>query len=152
MYLIGDAEKQKMTRVYAAIDSIDDADALRNKLRQILYEGATPAQKIGINNQLAAMTSPWYIHFVRYNPAADLQQVRCPVFALFGKHDVQVSAELNSQALEQNYRGKKLQLKIYPQHNHLMQKCSAPGLEYGKIEQTIDPAVLSDIAEWIAKR
>ena len=148
----GDAEKQKMARVYAAIDSIDDTDALRNKLRQILYEGATPAQKIGINNQLAAMTSPWYIHFVRYNPAADLQQVRCPVFALFGKHDVQVSAELNSQALEQNYRGKKLQLKIYPQHNHLMQQCSAPGLEYGKIEQTIDPAVLSDIAEWIAKR
>lgn len=148
----GEAERDKMTRVYAAIDSIHDAEALRSRLTQILQEGATPAQMIALKGQIAVMTTPWYTHFVRYNPIEHLQHVRCPMLALYGGHDVQVSLELNSPVLKQNYRGKRLQQLLYPAHNHLMQHCSQPGMDYGNIEQTIDPIVLEDMAKWIKKQ
>lgn len=148
----GDAEKAKMMRVYAAIDSIHDTDALRSRLTQILREGATPAQLLGIDKQVAALTTPWYTHFVRYNPIIHLQQVRCPMLAIYGGHDVQVSLEQNSTVLKNVYQGKRLKQLLYPAHNHLMQHCSQPGIDYGNIDQTIDPIVLEDMAEWIKKQ
>ena len=40
--------------------------------------------------------------------------------------------------------------KVYPGLNHLFQHCQRGTVdEYGKIEETISPEVLTDIANWI---
>ena len=74
------------------------------------------------------------------------------MLAIYGGHDVQVSLEQNSTVLKNAYQGKRLKQLLYPAHNHLMQHCSQPGIDYGNIDQTIDPIVLEDMAEWIKKQ
>ena len=73
------------------------------------------------------------------------------VFALNGSNDSQVTSELNLKSIEQTLpRNKKNLVKEYPSLNHLFQH-STTGLpaEYMKIEETISPEVLADMAEWI---
>ena len=45
---------------------------------------------------------------------------------------------------------KKVTLKVYPNLNHLFQECETGAVEeYGTIEQTFSPTVLTDIKDWI---
>lgn len=102
---------------------------------------------------LPALLSPWYRYFLSYNPRPTLEKVSILVLALNGDNDVQVSAKENlaliSAALKAG-RNKNFTVKSFPQLNHLFQT-SQTGLpnEYGKIEETISPAVLETIASWI---
>lgn len=94
---------------------------------------------------------PWLQWFVDYDPSDDICKTRCPVFALNGDADVQVLSTLNLTAIRQLLpHSKKNLVKEYPGLNHLFQHCTT-GLvtEYGSIEETISPEVLSDIATWI---
>ena len=44
-------------------------------------------------------------------------------------------------------------VKELPHLNHLFQTCkTGAGSEYGAIEETLAPAVLEAVADWIAKR
>ena len=99
----------------------------------------------------ATMNQPWLNWFNDYDPANDIRQTCCPVFALNGDRDCQVISTLCLPAL----RGllppsKKHLIKEYAGLNHLFQHCTT-GLpdEYGQIEETISPEVLQDIAQWI---
>jgi hypothetical protein len=78
------------------------------------------------------------------------------VLAINGEKDTQVLAEKNLEAIKsaldkgQNYR---YETKTYPGLNHLFQECETGRAdEYGKIEQTLSPDVLSDITFWIKKQ
>ena len=97
------------------------------------------------------MDIKWMTWFIDYDPTADIAATRCPVFALNGSNDSQVTSELNLKSIEQTLpRNKKNLVKEYPSLNHLFQH-STTGLpaEYMKIEETISPEVLADMAEWI---
>ena len=108
-----------------------------------------------ISAQISSMTSPWYLHFMRYDPATDLKDLKCPVLALNGEKDIQVDATMNLTAIQENIIGngnKNVTTKCYPNLNHLFQTCEKGTLaEYGQLEETINPEVLKDIAEWIKK-
>lgn len=96
-------------------------------------------------------TNPWYQYFVEYDPAADIAATRCPVLALNGSLDSQVLPQSNLTAIRQHYTlHSKLSTKEYPGLNHLFQhaQTGAP-TEYGTIEETISPEVLSDIVDWL---
>lgn len=96
-------------------------------------------------------TNPWYQYFVEYDPAADIAATRCPVLALNGSLDSQVLPQSNLTAIRQHYTlHSKLSTKEYPGLNHLFQHATtgAP-TEYGLIEETISPEVLSDIVAWL---
>ena len=96
-------------------------------------------------------TNPWYQYFVEYDPAADIAATRCPVLALNGSLDSQVLPQSNLNAIRQHYTlHSKLSTKEYPGLNHLFQhaQTGAP-TEYGLIEETISPEVLSDIVDWL---
>jgi fermentation-respiration switch protein FrsA (DUF1100 family) len=86
-------------------------------------------------------------------PSSYIQKIKCPVFAINGKLDSQVSATKNlnsiSEALKKGGNSSS-KTKIYEKLNHIFQE-STTGLvtEYGKIEQTISPEVLSDITAWL---
>lgn len=96
-------------------------------------------------------TNPWYQYFVEYDPAADIAATRCPVLALNGSLDSQVLPQSNLTAIRQHYTlHSKLSTKEYPGLNHLFQHAQTGATtEYGTIEETISPEVLSDIVAWL---
>ncbi len=103
--------------------------------------------------QVAQLNSSWINYFIDYDPVPDIQQTRCPVFALNGDKDVQVISSLNLKGIEAALaNNKKNQVKEYPGLNHLFQHCTT-GLptEYANIDETISEEVLQDLAAWINK-
>ena len=98
-----------------------------------------------------ALHSPWMDWFVGYDPTADIAAVKCPVMAINGDKDCQVISSLNLPSIRQLLQSNRHNIiKEYPSLNHLFQHCQT-GLptEYGNIEETISPEVLTDIVEWI---
>ena len=93
----------------------------------------------------------WLEWFVNYDPSDDIRKTCCPVFALNGDRDTQVLSSQNLPAIRQLLpRSKKNLVKEYASLNHLFQHCTTGHpTEYGQIEETIAPEVLSDMAQWI---
>ena len=104
-----------------------------------------------LRQQPAVQNTLWLKWFIDYDPSDDIRKTHCPVFALNGDLDCQVISIQNLPAIRQLLPSSKRNLiKEYPSLNHLFQHCTT-GLpdEYGQIEETVSPEVLSDIAEWI---
>jgi len=121
-------------------------DALRNNMRSI-----SGSQNMESADQLAALVTPWFRHFIKIDPVPFIKKIKIPTFAAFGGKDVQVPAGENIESLTDNLpKNKKDLLKVYPNLNHLFQnaKTGAVG-EYAEIEETISPEVLKDITAWI---
>ncbi len=95
--------------------------------------------------------TPWLRWYMDYDPSDDIRQTRCPVFALNGDNDCQVISSQNLTAIERLLpKSKKHLIKEYPSLNHLFQhSTTGHPTEYGNIEETISPEVLSDMATWI---
>jgi hypothetical protein len=79
--------------------------------------------------------------------------VECPVLALNGEKDLQVSAKENLPAIEKALRSSghnSIKTVKLPELNHLFQHCNTglPG-EYGTIEETFSPDALKIIADWV---
>ncbi len=98
-------------------------------------------------------TDPWMDAFLRYDPATALKRVKCPVLALNGTLDLQVSAAENLPAIEaalkagHNPPSKFVALKGL---NHLFQPAKTGGLdEYGSIETTFDEAAMKVVSDWV---
>lgn len=106
--------------------------------------------------QIKAMTSPWFRYFLAYDPASTLRRVKCPVLALDGSKDLQVSPEQNLTAIRRALEeggNRNVETDEFPGLNHLFQTATT-GLpnEYGQIAETIAPSLLQRIASWILKQ
>jgi len=108
---------------------------------------AMPELREAVTRQLAAMTSPWYVAFLRYDPAADIAAVSVPWLALNGDRDLQVTPE-NLELIGKLNAG--ADTVLLERRNHLMQVCSS-GLpdEYERIAEDIDPEVVTKIVKWL---
>jgi len=109
-----------------------------------------------IKQQVAVITSPWMITFIKYDPSIILEKVKCPVLALNGDKDLQVSSKVNLPAIEKALKkggDKNVSIVELPGLNHLFQECTT-GLpkEYSEIAQTISPVALKTISEWIKQQ
>jgi pimeloyl-ACP methyl ester carboxylesterase len=99
------------------------------------------------------MGSAWYRWFIAYDPRPMLAKLKVPVLALNGDKDVQVVSKQNlpaiREALKDNPDATVVEL---PGLNHLFQTAitGAP-LEYVRIEETMSPAALDLIADWVVK-
>ncbi|MDR1195429.1 MAG: alpha/beta hydrolase [Endomicrobium sp.] len=98
-------------------------------------------------------TNPRMLDYLNYNPAETLKKVKCPVFAVWGAKDLQISAKENFKAVKKALEeggNKNFALKIFARLNHLFQECNT-GLpeEYRQIEQTFAPEVLEEILKKI---
>ncbi len=101
------------------------------------------------------LSSRWFRRFLNIRPTEYLEKVRCPILAISGEKDIQIDAADNLIAIKnisEKTHHNNTTIKVYPNLNHLFQTCETgyPN-EYGKIEETIAPEVLEDIAEWIIK-
>jgi len=96
----------------------------------------------------------WYRYFITYDPRPVLKNVKVPVLALNGEHDLQVAWKENLDLIAASLNGNKdVTIKAFPNLNHLFQT-SATGLlsEYNQIEETISPEVLKTMSDWILRR
>lgn len=128
------------------------ADALKKMPPQMRdKESERKKLEIAISTQI----TPWFTYFLKLNPAQQLAKIKCPVLALNGDKDFQVEPNANIEAIETSLHkagNKQVTTKIYPGLNHLFQTCQTGMLdEYGQIEETINPQVLSDILSWMRK-
>jgi pimeloyl-ACP methyl ester carboxylesterase len=104
---------------------------------------------------LSRLGDDWMHYFLTYDPRPALGKVTCPVLAVAGELDVQVSADTNLAAIERAMKAggnERVTTKVFPKLNHLFQhaKTGSPG-EYGQIEETFAPEVLTFVTEWIGK-
>ena len=100
--------------------------------------------------------SPWYRYFITFNPAPVLKNVKVPVLALNGEHDLQVAWKENLDLIAASLKtggNEDVTIKAFPRLNHLFQT-SPTGLlsEYSEIEETISPEVLKTVSDWILRR
>ena len=109
-----------------------------------------------MENQFRVMMTPWYRYLIAYDPRPALTKVKVPVLAINGERDLQVPAKENLSAIANALRAggnKDHTVTELPGLNHLLQT-SQSGLptEYAQIEETISPAALQMILDWILKR
>lgn len=99
------------------------------------------------------LSTKWWKYFISYNPAENLSKVKCPLLALNGSKDIQVIADVDLNGIEDAMKmakNKRYTIKKMDGLNHLFQKCNACTVkEYGDIETTIEPIVLSTILQWL---
>jgi len=156
-------DRQFNEKIFSVIKEEEDNEIAKERVRQIVMAywaelSDEEKNRIGVseeflNAQLQNLLSPWSRFFLTYDPKPTLTKVKCPVLAINGERDLQVSPKENLSAIEealvaggnQNYTIKEL-----PGLNHLFQTTQT-GLpdEYAKIEETISPIALKIIGDWI---
>ena len=103
--------------------------------------------------QFGADSYTWFRYFIMTDPSIFWKKVDCPVLALNGEKDLQVSAKENLPAIEKALKSsgnKSVKTVKLPELNHLFQH-SKTGLpaEYSSIEETFSPDALKIISDWI---
>ncbi|ASU35593.1 alpha/beta hydrolase family protein [Mucilaginibacter xinganensis] len=96
---------------------------------------------------------PWMRYFISYDAEKDLAKVKCPVLAINGTKDTQVDAESNLSLIKDvltKNGNKNIEVKALPGLNHLLQTAQTGDLsEYEKIDETMSPAAMKIISDWI---
>ncbi len=126
--------------------------------REILQEEKMPAESIdravsSLKTTFGESSYTWYRYFLTTDAANFWKKVKCPVLALNGEKDMQVSPVENLPAIEKavtSNGNKSVRAIKLPGLNHLFQH-SQKGLpsEYGKIDETFSPEALKIISDWI---
>jgi pimeloyl-ACP methyl ester carboxylesterase len=138
----------KFERAVAEAKTPEDAQVEGVK---VLTAAGMPADAAAA--QVRAVNSVWFKWFIAYDPRPTLAKLRVPVLAIDGDKDVQVISKQNLPAIREALKANKDATVVeLPGLNHLFQtaKTGAPS-EYGQIEETISPAALTLICDWVAK-
>jgi pimeloyl-ACP methyl ester carboxylesterase len=148
--------------IFAIVKQESDNAAAIKRIREVMEKvraGLTTEQRqaVGyesaIESQIAPLLTPWFRYFLAYDPKAALRKVTCPVLAVNGANDLQVPPKENLPAIEQALEdggNSDHQIVKLPGLNHLFQtsKTGSP-TEYAKIDETISPAALAAIGDWL---
>jgi fermentation-respiration switch protein FrsA (DUF1100 family) len=139
--------------VFAVLLEQGDAEARKEKLRRIYRERDADMPEARLEAAIRRMVSPWFLFLLNHDPGATLREVKCPVLALFGSKDVQVPHEGNREAVEQalaSRGGDAYRVLVLDDLNHLFQTAeTGVPQEHSRIEETMSPAVLDLIGDWI---
>ena len=129
-------------------------ESLKNTAESELPNGMKKSEYISL--QIAQLTSPWTIFFIKSNPSENLAKVTCPVLALNGEKDLQVAPTENIEDIQKAIKAgsnSELTTKIYPDLNHLFQHATTGSpSEYAAIEETFSEEVMKDIVEWMEEK
>ena len=110
----------------------------------------------GADKAISFLNSPCYRYLLRYNPTNALERITIPVLALNGDLDFITSSKSQFPVLAQalsNADNDNFTLVEVPKANHWFQTAETGSTaEYGSLEETMSPAVLTLISDWIAAR
>lgn len=150
-------------KMFSVLEATPDDSVARGRLEALLAEtletspGAaamTPEQRRATAVQQARqVATPWFRFFLSHDPRPVLRRVDVPVLALNGQLDLQVPPRENLAAIAGALReggNTRVTAHELPGLNHLFQTATtgAPQ-EYARIEETMSPAVLELVADWI---
>ena len=153
-------------RIYSILKSGQDKQAMKEAIRRMfeedmakLSEEERKKEELSeeeIEAQLKQILSDWFLYFLTYDPRPVLHDVHCPVLALNGEKDLQVPPKENLAEIGKALKAggnSDVTLKEMPGLNHLFQTAETGSVsEYGKIEETVSPAVLQLMGDWILER
>src|SRR5262245_15362692 len=105
-------QKAVQERIFALVRKEKDNAVAEKRIRATVEEYISQLTKeekkggleslaglAGVDAQVQMVVSPWFRHFLDYDPRPALRKVTCPVLALNGEKDVQVPANVNLQAI-----------------------------------------------------
>jgi uncharacterized protein len=140
---------------FAAVKEEKDDAAAEKRIRDVCRASGKNSSEEEITATVKEITSPWFRYFLAFDPRPVLQKVRCPVLALSGEKDTQVTPKENAPAVEAALKAagnKDYTVRVLPGLNHLFQTCRTGTVaEYGQIEETFAPSALGIIGDWIEK-
>ena len=155
-------------RLFAAMEAGEDLDAHREEFAaqiRAAIDRLSEAQRapisdidgyvqIQIDQQINALQSPWFRHFLTYDPAGALRRTRVPVLALFGGLDLQVLPGQNRGPMAEALSGNPdVTIEVLPRANHLFQAATTgSNTEYGVLEKAFVDGFLDTISDWILAR
>ena len=153
-------------RLFAIVKQESDRGIIEKKARQEIaalmaampeaQRKAAEASPSFVENQIVMLMLPWFRFYLTHDPRTELMKVNCPVLAINGDRDLQVPAAENLSAIAQALKtggNKDFSTVSLPNLNHLFQTSLTGAIsQYHKIEETISPAALSTISDWILKR
>jgi len=158
-----DLNKKTSTKTYKVLKEQGDSEKMNAKLDKLFRESvSTLSEKelkevgnidVFVQNQIKSVTSPWFKFFINYKPDTYLSQVKCPVLAINGTKDLQVTYKENLTGIEtslKNGKCKNYEIKELEDLNHLFQhsKTGNPA-EYGALEETFAVEALDVITAWL---
>jgi dienelactone hydrolase len=138
---------------FAIVAAEPDPTVAAERLRA--HAAALPkAARDAIDQQMKELTSPWFRTFLLLDPRGYLEKLRIHVLVAIGERDVQVVPAANLPELRRALRDDPdVTVRELPGLNHLFQTCKT-GLpdEYARIDETMSPAVLTLVTDWLAAR
>ncbi|MFB6318849.1 alpha/beta hydrolase family protein [Saccharicrinis sp. FJH54] len=159
-------QQKNNKKIYDLILHSRDTVGLKKEISKLLTEAvdSNPEDMLpkGMNRnkfitmQVDAVTTPWMLNFIKYDPVPALEKVKCPVLALNGENDLQVPPDDNLKAIKtalENGGNTDVTVKKLPGLNHLFQhsKTGNPA-DYGNIEETFAPEALEIMTKWIKQQ
>jgi len=100
--------------------------------------------------------SDWFKYYIAYDPLPTISKLTCPVLAIQGEKDMVVDADESIKSITKaliESESRDVTIKLVASVNHMFQTCKSGAMaEYGQLEETIAPAVLRLISDWIAQR
>lgn len=153
-------------KMIAVLKAEKDETVAEKKLREVMVAyiaDMTEAQKKAADanpgallSQIKSSNTAWFRYFLTYDPRIALRQIKIPVLALNGELDLQVPVKQNLPEIAKALKSagnKNFQTVELPKLNHLFQTTKTGAFsEYGKIEETISPAALTLMSDWIRKQ
>ncbi|WP_420632836.1 alpha/beta hydrolase family protein [Candidatus Palauibacter sp.] len=155
-------------RLFAAMEAGEDLDGYREELGVRIRDGIdrlSEAQRAPISDvdghvqtqidqQINAVQTPWFRHFLTFDPAEALRRTRVPVLALFGGLDLQVLVDQNRGPMAEALAGNPdVTIEELPRANHLFQAATTGSpVEYAMLEKTFVDGFLDTISDWILAR
>ncbi len=101
--------------------------------------------------KLELLSSPWFRHFLAYDPIPALERVKVPTLVLAGDKDLQVDPDQNLAPIKSALkRNRAVEIVRFADLNHLFQpaKTGSPN-EYAMIETTLAPELLERLTTWL---
>ena len=143
---------------YVLVRQEKNPQVLTQKLTALVKSSGldTALPPAALETQVRMLTSPWFRFFLDYDPLPNLKAVKCPVLALYGQKDLQVSSKKNMPLLEEALKeagNSQAERKELPELNHQFQHAylGTPS-EYAAIEETFSPEALKLVVDWVAER
>ena len=121
-----------------------------------VFSAVPGANQQMIDSVAGMLSNPWGRSLMAYQPQAVLSKLTMPLLAINGDLDLQVAAQENLDGIKQimaTTDNSDVTVLSLPGLNHLFQhaKTGLP-VEYAQISETINPAVLKLISDWLQAR
>ena len=157
-------------RVINAITKNEDLDALKKELTEKFiseFDSLSDEAKGGITDKnkyaedraagtINSFNNTWMKYFLSFEPKDALENVSCPVLALFGELDLQVPPAQSEQPMKDalsKSSSKDVTFKIFPKANHLFQTATnGSPAEYGNLPKEFIEGFLDYISNWVLQR